>query len=114
MKIDDYSFGRIRIGGREYTSDVIVFPGMVAAGWRRKEGHALRLEDLAEVLREPPGILVVGTGHSGALSVPRETLDALRERGIDVRIFRTTEAVSEFNRLIEKGANPIAALHLTC
>ncbi len=32
MSIDAYSFGRIRIDGKDYDSDVLVFPGRVRDG----------------------------------------------------------------------------------
>ena len=63
MRIDSYSFGIIMIDGKTYTSDVIVFPERVFSPWWRKEGHFLRMEDLAEVLREKPDIIVIGTGY---------------------------------------------------
>jgi hypothetical protein len=114
MHIDDYVFGRIRIGGRDYDADVIVYPDHVRAAWWRKEGHCLYPEDLAEVLADPPAALVVGTGHDGRMQVPAETLEALRARGIAVHVSRTREAVVEFNRLQREAARVVAALHLTC
>ncbi len=54
MKIDSYSFGRIVINGKTYTSDVIIYPGRVDASWWRKEGHLLQLEDVAEALQAKP------------------------------------------------------------
>lgn len=112
--INDYGFGRIRIGGREYSTDVVVYPDRVNASWWRREGHNLTLDDLAEVLREPPQVLVIGTGYFGRMQVPRATLDALHARGIITRVQPTREAVDEFNRLQQAYARVVAALHLTC
>jgi hypothetical protein len=114
MSVEAYSFGRIRIDGAEYTSDVLVFPGWVRDRWWRREGHSLCLADLAEALAEKPGTLVIGTGYYGNMQVPKETLEALRARGIEVRIHRTGEAVEELNRLQREFARVIGALHLTC
>lgn len=33
MIVDDYSFGRIKVGGKEYTSDVIIYPDRVDSSW---------------------------------------------------------------------------------
>lgn len=62
--IDSYEFGRIAVDGKNYTSDVIIFPDKVLDGWWRKNGHSLHLQDLKKVLEaEPkPEVLVVGTG----------------------------------------------------
>jgi hypothetical protein len=114
MSVDAYSFGRIRIDGAEYTTDVIVFPGRVRDRWWRREGHSLELEDLSEVLADPPATLVVGTGYYGNMQVPQQTLDALRGRGIEVRVCRTGDAVKELNRLQQEAARVVAALHLSC
>jgi hypothetical protein len=48
------------------------------------------------------------------MQVPAETLDTLRSAGVDVRVEKTGEAVSEFNRLQRECARIVAALHLTC
>ncbi len=113
MKIDSYSFGRIVIDGKTYTSDVIIYPGRVDASWWRKEGHLLHLADLGEALRAKPDVLVIGTGAAGVMRVPRETVDRIAGQGIEVKVERTSKAVGLYNGL--QGARTvIAALHITC
>ncbi|RMG68146.1 MAG: hypothetical protein D6710_10540 [Nitrospirae bacterium] len=112
MRIEHYSFGRITVDGKTYSKDVIIFPDRVLSPWWRKEGHSLCLEDLAEVLKEPPEVLVIGKGYAGVMRVPDDTLKALRQRNIEVIVQRTTQAVRTFNQL--EGRRAIAALHLTC
>lgn len=114
MQIDHYTFGGISIAGRDYDADVIVFPDHVQDHWWRREGHRLGQEDLPSVLADPPGLLVIGTGYYGRMRVPDETLAAIRDRGIEVRIARTGDAVAEFNRRQKDYARTVAALHLTC
>jgi hypothetical protein len=65
-RIDHYEFGRIVIDGREETRDLIILPGRVVQNWWRREGHALVLHDLVEVLDELPPHLVVGTSADGS------------------------------------------------
>lgn len=113
MKIDSYSFGRIVINGKTYTSDVIIYPNRVDAAWRRKEGHLLQLADVAEALRAKPDVLVIGTGYSGVMRVPRETVDRIDGQGIEVKVERTAKAVEVYNDL-EGATTVIAAFHLTC
>ena len=50
MNISGYRFGRIDIGGKTYTSDVIVTPERVIDGWWRQQGHALAVADLDDVV----------------------------------------------------------------
>lgn len=114
MRIESYSFGRIVIDGEEYTSDVIVYPDRVRAGWWRKEGHYLHMEDLLEVLQFMPEVLVIGTGASGAMRVPGDLIEELEGKGIMVIVERTKKACDVFNRLVDEGKRVVAALHLTC
>ncbi len=112
MHIDSYSFGRITINGRTYTSDVIVFEDRVLSPWWRKEGHLLQMEDLSEVMRQRPEVLIVGRGFSGIMRLAPGLEDELGRRGIKVLAAKTTEAVEAFNSRAGKGV--VAALHLTC
>ncbi len=114
MIIEEYSFGRIRVAGKVYTSDVIIHPDRVDSSWWREDGHYLVPEDLVDVLLEPPAILVIGTGYAGRMTVPAETFAELRGRGMQVLAAPTKDAVEEFNRLQRQHARVVAALHLTC
>ncbi len=113
MVIEHYSFGRITIDGKTYTSDVIIYPRRVDSSWWRKEGHNLQIADLADVIQATPQILVIGTGDLGVMRVPKETVSHLVSKGIEVHVERTDEAVELFNKL-QKDKVVIAALHLTC
>lgn len=112
--IDEYSFGRIVIDGKTYRQDVIVYPDRVKPNWWRREGHSLCLEDLEEVLRDPPEVLVIGTGYVGLMKVPREVREKLEEMGIQVVVEKTGKAYRTFNKLLSEGRRVVAALHLTC
>lgn len=113
MHIDDYSFGRMVIGGKTYTSDVIVYPDKVDASWWRKEGHYLQKEDLKDIVKAGPDIVIIGTGNWGVMKVPKETLDFLGSRGIETYAEKTAEAVELFNSQPE-DKKVIGAFHLTC
>ena len=114
MNIAGYRFGRIDIDGRTYTSDVIITPERVIDGWWRKQGHALAVADLDDVVAARPDVLVIGTGYFGRMSVPQGTRRYLEAQGIQVRDARTGEAVHDFNQLQEESGRVVAALHLTC
>ena len=109
--IEDYSFGRIVIDGKTYTSDVIIFPDRVKDGWWRKDGHNLSVEDLGEVIEFGPKTLVVGTGSSGIMRVKEETREFLESKGIEVIVKKTKEACDILNSL---DTNAVGAFHLTC
>ena len=104
-KIDDYSFGRIVVDGEELTADVILLPGRIIHSWRRRDGHALVLDEL-------PERLIVGTGAEGRMRPDDSMIDALAVRGVEVEAMPTAQAVRRFARLDEERT--AAALHLTC
>lgn len=110
--IESYDFGRVVIGGKVYTSDVLVFPEGVKERWWRREGHKICLEDLREVLERKPEVLVVGTGYSGLVEIPSGLAGELQAKGIKLKAAPTREAVELYNKI--KGPKVIAALHLTC
>ena len=111
-RLEDYRFGRLTVDGEQQTHDVIVLPGRLVTNWWRKDGHSLVLEDLAAVLEELPGHLLVGTGHDGRLRPDPDAVEQLQARGIRVEILQTGRAVRRYGEL--DPAATAAALHLTC
>lgn len=114
MKITAYEFGKITIDDRTYTRDVIIAPDAVFDSWWRKQGHSLHIEDLDQVLKARPELLIIGTGYYGRMRVPAETRQYLAEQGITVTQANTRDAVTEFNERQKEYARIVAALHLTC
>jgi hypothetical protein len=113
-RIGVYEFGRIEIDGRTYTSDVIILPTGVRANWWRDEGHALKPEDLRDVLDASPDVLVIAQGAHGCMRVAGETLACLREAGIEAVCAPTEQAVKVYNERCKSDQRVAAALHLTC
>ncbi len=113
MKIEDYSFGKMLISGKTYTKDLIIFPDRINSSWWRKEGHLLQLEDLEDVIKERPELLIIGTGYYGVLKVPEDLIRDLKARGMEVIVEKTSEAVKVFNRR-DMTKKTVAAFHLTC
>jgi hypothetical protein len=111
-RIDHYEFGQIVVDGCQETRDLIILPDRVVRNWWRHDGHALVLDDLAEVLDELPAHLVVGTGADGRMRPDPGAIRQLQERGVTVETLSTSQAVRRFAELDPAGA--AAALHLTC
>jgi hypothetical protein len=111
-RIRDYRFGEVVIDGEAHARDVIVLPSRVVANWWRNEGHSLVLDDLEDVIDELPGILIIGCGASSQMRPDPKTLQALRNRGIEVEVLSTPEAVRRFAECDPEQS--AAALHLTC
>jgi len=114
MEVESYSFGRIKISGREYTSDVIVAKDFIKPGWWRKEGHRVVIEDIKDLLKLNPEVVVFGTGANGRVLVEQEVISELKKIGAEVIIEKTDAAVKTYNRLLKEGKRVILAAHLTC
>jgi hypothetical protein len=112
-KIDEYSFGHIKIDDRTYTSDVIIHPDGVQAEWWRIQGHSLDLRDLDSIWAWEPVVLVIGTGMSGVMQVPEETGRLIRQREVELVVEPTEQACQTYNRH-SAVRRTVAALHLTC
>ncbi|MHC4661426.1 MAG: Mth938-like domain-containing protein [Planctomycetota bacterium] len=112
-QIESYSFGRIKVSGKAYSSDIIITPAGVIDNWWRKEGHSLHPKDLDAVIAAAPEILVIGCGVSGILKVPAKTRKWISEKGIELIDLPTGEACDRYNELASKKI-VVAGLHLTC
>ncbi|MEX1046199.1 MAG: MTH938/NDUFAF3 family protein [Actinomycetota bacterium] len=111
-RLEQYRFGSVLVDGEEQTRDLIVLPGRVVTNWWRKDGHSLVMEDLEDVLEELPARLVVGMGADSRMRPDPKTIEALRERGVEVEGLPTDQAIARFLELDPKDT--AAALHLTC
>lgn len=114
MHIDSYSFGKMKVDGKVYNKDLIIFPEKVRAGWWRKDGHSLAMEDLEEVIAYKPDVLVVGRGAMGAMKIPDETKSALESVPLKLIEGHTSSAMKMFNERIKSGEKVVGAFHLTC
>ncbi len=114
MKIDSYKYGSITVDGKNFSRDLIIFPGWIKMDWWRKDGHVLNIEDLVEVFAAGPEVLIIGTGESGFMDVPESTRTALADRKIEVVAERSGRAVKLFNKKARSGKKVIGAFHLTC
>lgn len=110
--IDHYSFGSIKIDGKNYEHDMIISSSGVKSWWRATS-HEVSINDVEPILEEKPKTIIFGTGASGVMKVSSETEDYLRQQGISIEILKTPEAVELFNTQ-STTTGVVAALHLTC
>lgn len=113
MEIESYSFGKMVIDGKKYKNDLIIFPERIKDNWWRDRGHFLQVQDLEEVFKEKPEVLIIGKGAYGRMDVSQEVKKRCREEGIELKAEKTGKATEVYNRLKDKK-EVVAALHLTC
>lgn len=111
--IQSYSFGRIVIGEKTYTSDIILLCDGIQASWRRRSGHRLSLKDLSGIAFQSYEVFIVGTGAMGLMKVDQEVEDFVKAKDIELIIEKTKQAVRKYNE-ISATKKTVAAFHLTC
>jgi hypothetical protein len=117
VRIDQYSFGSIRIDGVTYERDVVIADGRVS---ERKKGPSRALRDTyghtplsaGEAIPWECERLVVGTGASGSLPILDEVREEAVRRGVELVTLPTREAMSLLGDV--DGTDTNAILHLTC
>lgn len=112
MHVDSYSFGRIVINGKEYTNDIIIFSDKIKSWWR-KVGHEVCVDDIKEIAKAKPELLIIGTGASGYVKIKDEVKKFLNSSNISLIAKPTEDACKLYNE-ISKKKRVVAALHLTC
>jgi hypothetical protein len=112
--IEHYSFGRMVVDGRAFSSDLIIFPdGTVLDSWWRDSGHSLSAKDIGPLVESKPEIIVAGTGASGLMHPEHGLERFLASRDIAFQWAPSREAVAVFNKL--SGERRVGAcFHLTC
>ena len=117
MKIEDYSFGKIRTDGRDYTVDLWIINGKITRRHksisRSKIGtsHKVSKEELERIVTGRTRRVIVGTGSSGLLSVEKAGVKYLEEKGITLEMYWSGELESAG---IEFGEYDSGVIHLTC
>lgn len=112
--IESFSFGTMEIDGRQYTSDLIIYPdGHVQDGWWRARGHALLVNDIKDLVEKKPNIIIAGTGVNGRMQPDALLHEHLESRGIEFLVGANDVAVKWYNELKSSG-NVGACFHLSC
>ncbi len=112
--IDNYSFGKIKIGDKVYNYDIWIDSDGKVNDWRRIESHIIAKEDMENAIQEKPEVLIIGTGAYGVAKVLDEVEEFLNSQNIELIMKKTSEAVENYNNLKKEGKKTVALLHLTC
>ncbi len=111
--IENYRFGEIIIQGKRFTSDVkINSKKEVISPWWRKAGHIVDIEDIEDLLKDEPEVLILGQGDPGMMRSSSGLKSYLAKKNIELIELPTRKAIQEFNKLKHKRV--VAGFHLTC
>ena len=111
-------FGRVRSGGDERRSDFFVrADGAIKERKKKKSkqtygtSHIVGPGELEKVCKRSPATLIIAAGYGGVLRLAEEAEEYLRERGIEVELLPTPEALERYAQV--EGAKAIL-VHVTC
>ena len=112
--IEQCTFGSMIISGKQYTSDLKIINGQVHSDWWRKSGHAVDVAEVADILKEKPDYLIIGSGSFGLMKLSDQLKQHLIDCGVHVIEEPTSTAIHTFNQMYADGKNVAAGFHLTC
>jgi hypothetical protein len=118
-KVDDFSFGRVRVDGEIYEHDVVLAGGKVS---KRRKKPSKRFRDqfghtplsLDEDIPWSCERLIVGTGAYGNLPIMADVTREAERRGVELVVLPTALAIDEVNHAARSGRRTNAILHVTC
>jgi hypothetical protein len=111
VRIDSVSFGEVRIDGKDYFSDVVVW-------WDGKielvvKSHQFGMSELLNLLKKNPEAVIIGTGMESCVEVLEEVQQEMENRGLMLFVESSRNAVEVFNGLVSEGKKAVAFIHAT-
>lgn len=112
-RIDSVSFGEVKIDGKTYYSDMIVWWDSLKEFKAKK--HVFDMNDFAGLMKKSPQAVVIGTGlKTGKIRVDEEVFDKAEELEVKVFADRSDNAMDIFNGLLADGKKAVAVIHCSC
>ena len=111
-------WGRIETDCSLVGRDLKLWPGGGREwDWRETKTHhvpGIQVADVRELLDRGADVVVLSRGMELVLQTPPETVDRLREAGIEVYVLETREAVHRYNELVAEDRLVGGLFHSTC
>ncbi len=123
MEFQDISFGSIKIDGKEYDHDVVIFPDGIE---RRKKSiskkkhgtsHKFTKKEMKSYIQDISDqiqFLVVGTGQYDKLHLLRGTKNYLDLLNINYLELETPKAIKKFQEVNINREKKLGVFHVTC
>lgn len=109
--IQAFEFEKIIIDGREFGTDVMIYPNGKIKKWKRKDEHDLRASDIKKIVKQHPKRVILGLGTVGNLNVRPKVYEMLKEAGIEILAYKTDKAIEIYKEQREEEGMA-ALLHI--
>jgi hypothetical protein len=117
-RINSLKFGSIVVDNKKYSRDLFLYPDdsikKRKGGFWKFGSHAIKREEIEELVKSTPDLLIVGTGTDGIAKLNPDADSFLRDSGVESVVIPSQEAVDKFNELSSQGKHPAALIHITC
>jgi hypothetical protein len=117
MRIENYSFGSIKIDGEVYTKDLWIINGKIEkrdksiSKSRFGTSHKIPRKELKKVITSKTKKVIVGSGDSGLVSLTDKAVKYLEEKRIKLEICKTGDLAL---RTMEFSEEDSGIIHITC
>ncbi len=111
--IDEFKFGFFKIDGKHFYDDIKISEGKVRQ-WSTRDKHELKLEDIHDIIKAKPEVIIVGQGATGLLQVPEQLRMQLYGMKIKLIVDKTPKACDEYNKALTEKKKVAAIMHATC
>ena len=111
VQIDSLKFGEIKIDGKDYYSDVVVW-------WDGKiemvvKTHQFGMSELLNLLKKKPQVVILGTGVESCVEILEEVQMEMENRGLLFFVESSSNALEVFNAMVNEGKKAVAFIHVT-
>ncbi|MEQ1508206.1 MAG: MTH938/NDUFAF3 family protein, partial [Myxococcota bacterium] len=72
------------------------------------------IDEVEDLVARGAAAIVLSRGREGHLQVPAATVAHLRERGVEVDVLWTDQAIDRYNERAARGERVAALIHSTC
>ncbi len=101
----------IVIDGVTYTSSLIVTPDSYPAAWPVQTFSSLKLDDLTDLGRFRPDVILLGTGRE-TKQLPESWVFSLLNQGLLIECMHNRAACGTYNLIVSEERNALLALIL--
>jgi len=117
MKIEEYSFGTIRINGNVYSKDLWLINGKIdkrdksIAKDKFGASHKICVKELKKIVTKKTKRVIIGSGASGLVTLTEKASKFLDDKDIKLEIYKTSDLILKKIKICEDDS---AIIHLTC
>lgn len=116
--VESTRFGCITINGQDYEKDIVIRSDGTIEKRNKKlskeqygTSHTVSQAEAAHIFGKGAEKVIIGSGQYGVLELSSQAWRYFRDKGCDVKLLPTPDAVEEWN---DAHGNVVSMFHITC